>query len=71
MEYAVKITETLVKTIKVNACDEIEAKKKVKEAYLNEKIVLDAEDYAYHDMELLEPSDYENDPSESEWEKIS
>lgn len=71
MEFAVKITETLVRIVKVGACDRSEAKRKVKEAYFDEKIVLGAEDYAHHDMEVLEPHDYQNDPSSSEWEEIS
>lgn len=71
MEYAVKITETLVKMVKVDACDELEAKSKVKEAYFNEEIILGAEDYVCHDVDVLNQSDYENDPSESEWEKIN
>lgn len=71
MEYAVKITEALVRMVKVDACDELEAKEKVKDAYFNEKIILGAEDYACHDIDVLAPSDYEDDPSESKWEKIS
>lgn len=70
MEYAVKITETLVKIVKVDASSLEEARSKVKDAYMNEDIVLGADDYVDHDIIAMDQSEYANDPGQSDWEKI-
>lgn len=70
MEYNVKITETLVKIVKVDADSPREAKNKVKEAYLDEKVVLSANDYVCHDIEVMEDYKSGSDPSEPNWEKV-
>ena len=50
MKYKIEITETLQKTIEVDACDESEAIIKVKKLYRKEEIILD--DTAYIDTEF-------------------
>lgn len=70
MEYAVKIKEVLVKLVKVDATTEEEARKKVKEAYLNGKIVLGGDDYVYHEIEVMPDGCDEYDPESDDWEKI-
>ena len=50
MKFKIEITETLQKTIEVEAADDKEAISKVKELYNKEKVVLD--DTAYIDTEF-------------------
>ena len=50
MKYKVEITETLQKTIEIEASDESEALIKVKELYRKEKVILD--DTSYMDTEF-------------------
>lgn len=70
MEYAVKIKEVLVKLVKVDANTENEAREKVKNAYLDEKVVLGGDDYVYHEIEVMPDGCDEYDPSSDGWEKI-
>lgn len=52
--FIVEITETLQKLVKVRAQDENEAIKKVKNAYRDEKIILDSSDYMDTNFDLFE-----------------
>ena len=44
-EYDIKITETLEKTVTVQAESEAAAEKKVKDAYYNQEHILDADNF--------------------------
>ena len=44
-EYKIEVTETLSRTIHIEAASRDEAVKKVKDMYRNEEIVLDADDF--------------------------
>ncbi len=50
--YKVTVTETLQRTITVNAEDELDAVQKVKDMYNNEEIVLDSEDHINTDIDV-------------------
>ena len=52
-EFEVLITETLQRKIKVQASDFIDAQNKVREKYLQEKIVLNADDCQDYTIEAL------------------
>lgn len=52
MKYAVAVTETLLRTVVVEASNENEAIDKVQAAYDEEKIVLDYDDYD-GEMEII------------------
>ena len=52
--YAVEITETLQRTVYVDAKSAEEAKYKVEERYRNEEIVLDSSDYQDTKIEVVE-----------------
>lgn len=53
MKYKVEITEILQRTVEVEAKDEDEAYKIVKDMYRNEEIVLSADDYIDTKIEVL------------------
>ena len=50
--YKVTVTETLQRTITVNAEDELDAVQKVQDMYNNEEIVLDSEDHINTDIDV-------------------
>lgn len=50
-EFEVLITETLQKKVKVKASDFIDAQNKVRERYLQEQIVLNADDFQEYTIE--------------------
>lgn len=50
--YKVTVTETLQRTITVNAEDELDAVQKVQNMYNNEEIVLDSEDHINTDIDV-------------------
>ena len=52
--YNIEITETLQRTITINADNEGEALDKVQEMYDNEEIVLDWSDYQDTEIEVVE-----------------
>ena len=52
--YRVVVTETLQRTITINADNEGEALDKVQEMYDNEEIVLDSSDYQDTKIEVVE-----------------
>lgn len=52
--YRVVITETLQRTVYIDAKSAEEAKDKVEEHYRNEKIVLDSSDYQDTEIEVVE-----------------
>ena len=52
--YEVVVTETLQRTITINADNEGEALDKVQEMYDNEDIVLSADDYQDTEIEVVE-----------------
>ena len=52
--YKVVVTETLQRTITINADNEGEALDKVQEMYDNEEIVLDSSDYQDTKIEVVE-----------------
>ena len=52
--YAVVITETLQRTVYIDAKSAEEAKRNVEERYRNEKIVLDSSDYQDTEIEVVE-----------------
>ncbi len=52
-EFEVIITETLQRKVKVKALDREDAKLRVRDMYLNEEIVLDADDYLENEFEVL------------------
>lgn len=70
MEYVVKIKEVLVKLVKVDAETEDEARKKVRNAYLDGKVILGSDDYVYHEIEVMPDGCDEYDPESDNWEKI-
>ena len=71
MEYVVRIEETLVKLVKVEADTENEARGKVREAYSDRKIVLNGDDdYVCHEIEVMPEGCGEHDPGSDSWEKI-
>lgn len=45
MDYEVEIVETLSKTIRIKANSESDAYKKIKDEYMQSKIILDSNDY--------------------------
>lgn len=49
--FYISVTETLKRTIEVHATDEWEAIQKVSDAYHNEQIVLDSDDYVDVDFD--------------------
>ena len=53
MKYKVEITETLQRTVEVEAKDEDEAYQIVNDMYRNEEIVLSADDYIDTKIEVL------------------
>lgn len=53
MKYKVEITETLQRTVEVEAKDEGKAYQIVKDMYRNEEIVLSADDYIDTKIEVL------------------
>lgn len=50
--YKVTVTETLQRTITVNAEDELDTVQKVQDMYNNEEIVLDSEDHINTDIDV-------------------
>ncbi len=52
-EFEVVITETLQRKVKVQASDFIDAQNKVREKYLQEEIVLNADDFQDYTIEAL------------------
>jgi hypothetical protein len=53
MKYRILISETLNRTVEVDAADADTAKSKVEEMYFNEEIVLDYSDFAGVEMYVL------------------
>lgn len=49
--FYIAVTETLKRTIEVHATDELEAIQKVSDAYHDEQIVLDSDDYVDVDFD--------------------
>lgn len=54
MKYKVEITETLQKTIEIEAKDEMEAILKIKDLYNKEEIILDDSSYIDTEFKILE-----------------
>lgn len=52
--YAVVITETLQRTVYIDAKSAEEAERNVEERYRNEEIVLDSSDYQDTEIEVIE-----------------
>lgn len=53
-EFKVEVTETLSRTVLVEAYDECEAIDQVEEIYYDEEIILDADDFAGVNFEIIE-----------------
>lgn len=51
--YVVQVTETLARTLVVRADNEDEALKKTQQAYDNEEVILDYDDYDGYEIEVL------------------
>lgn len=51
--YVVQVTETLARTLVVRADNEDEALKKAQQAYDNEEVILDYDDYDGYEIEVL------------------
>lgn len=60
MKYAVKITETLSRTIIIDAKNPREAEEKAEQIYNNENIVLDYRDYEGYEITALRPASEED-----------
>ena len=53
MKYIIEITETLQKQIEVEAQNESEAIKLIKEKYKNEEIILSEEDFIDYEIDVI------------------
>ena len=61
MKYLVRVTETLAKSVIVEANSKEEAENKVDQAYDDAQIVLDYDDFAEYEIEAIrEANDFDN-----------
>lgn len=57
MKYIIEITETLQRQIEVEAQNESEAIKLIKEKYKNEEIILSEEDFIDSEIDIIKQSE--------------
>ena len=58
MKYIIEITETLQKQIEVEAQNESEAIKLIKEKYKNEEIILTEQDFIDYEIDIIRQPEY-------------
>ena len=58
MKYIIEITETLQRQIEVEAQNESEAIKLIKEKYKNEEIILSEQDFIDYEIDIIKQSIY-------------
>ncbi len=53
MKYKIEFTETLQKTIEIEACSDVEAIRLAKEKYYNEEIILDETNFIDVEINII------------------